>query len=282
MSLISLLFSGEDTHSFPACLMTPRQRYLAHRMLSLTVPSAQRLRKFGYFYTDGLWGYHDYDLAKTKYLLIWGCDPVASNRMVPNAIAQLGDVIERGTLAVVDARLSTSAAKAHEWMPLSPGTDGALATAMAHVILVNRLWNKEFVGDFKDGKNLFKAGQTVDEAAFAEKETYELIKWWNIELKDRTPEWAEKISLIPKEQIIRVATGFAKASPNCISWLGPGVAMQPRGGYGAMAVSALNGLTGSIDNEGGPIWESSVPTGKNPALDAYQDDIARQESSRRR
>ncbi len=231
--------------------------------------------KFGYYYTDGLWGYHDYDLANTKYLLVWGADPVASNRMVPNAIAQLGDVIDKATLTVVDPRLSTAASKAHEWLPVLPGNDGALATAMAHVILAEGIWYKDFVGDFKDGKNLFKAGQTVDEAAFAEKHTHGLVKWWNLELKDRTPDWAEKVSGIPREQMIRVAKGFAKAAPNCISWLGPGVAMQPRGGYGAMAVSALNGLVGSIDNEGGPIWESSVPTSGNPKPDAYQDDIAK-------
>lgn len=231
--------------------------------------------KFGYYYTDGLWGYHDYDLQKSRYVIFWGCDPVASNRMVPNAIRRLGEVLDNGTVAVVDPRLSTVASKAHEWMPVLPGQDGALATAMAHVILTEGIWNKEFVGDFKDGKNLFKAGQTVDEAAFAEKHTYGLVKWWNIELKDRTPEWAEKVSGISREQIIRVATGFAKAAPNCVSWLGPGIGMQPRGGYSGMAVSALNGLVGSIDNEGGPIWDTKVPTAKHPSLEAYQDDMSK-------
>jgi anaerobic selenocysteine-containing dehydrogenase len=231
--------------------------------------------KFGYFYTEGLWGYHDYDLEKTKYLLIWGADPVASNRMVPNAIRRFGDVLDQGTLAVVEPRLSTSAAKAHEWLPLKPGEDGALATALAHVILTEGLWNKEFVGDFKDGKNLFVAGQTVDEAAFQETHTHGLVKWWNLEIKDRTPAWAEKVTLLPKEQIIRVAKGFAQAAPYCISWLGPGVGMQPRGGYAAMAVSALNGLTGSIDHEGGVFWDMKIPTGSTPKFDKYQDDVAK-------
>jgi hypothetical protein len=34
----------------------------------------------------GILGYRDYDLARTKYLLIWGCDPLSSNRQVPNTI----------------------------------------------------------------------------------------------------------------------------------------------------------------------------------------------------
>jgi anaerobic selenocysteine-containing dehydrogenase len=46
-----------------------------------------------------------------------------------------------------------------QWLPIKPGEDGALAAAMAHVILTEGLWNKEFCGDFKDGKNLFKAGK---------------------------------------------------------------------------------------------------------------------------
>ena len=88
-------------------------------------------------------------------------------------------------MIAVDPRLSNVAAKAHEWLPINPGTDGALAGAIAHVLLTEGLWNREFVGDFKDGKNLFVAGKPVDEAAFAEKETYGLVKWWNLELKDQ-------------------------------------------------------------------------------------------------
>ena len=86
--------------------------------------------------------------------------------MIPATIKRFGDLLDRGTVAVVDPKLNTSAAKAQEWLPVKPGEDGALATAIAHVILTEGLWSKEFVGDFKAGENLFKAGQTVDEAAF--------------------------------------------------------------------------------------------------------------------
>ncbi|NNF45379.1 MAG: molybdopterin-dependent oxidoreductase, partial [Desulfofustis sp.] len=47
--------------------------------------------KFGSYYTEGYWDYRDYDLSNSKYILIWGCDPVASNRMVPATIKRLGD-----------------------------------------------------------------------------------------------------------------------------------------------------------------------------------------------
>jgi len=231
--------------------------------------------KFGSFYTEGYWGYRDYDLARTKYLVVWGCDPVSSNRQVPNAISKLGDALDKATVAVIDPRLSASAAKAHEWLPVKPGEDGALALAMAHVILTAGLWNREFVGDFNDGKNFFKAGQTVDEDTFAEKNTHGLVKWWNLELKDRTPEWAEKVSLIPKDQIIRVVKGMGKAAPHVAVWLGPGPVMSPRGAYPSVAIHALNGLLGSVYNEGGTLRSPKVPSDHEPKFEAYVDNAAK-------
>lgn len=222
--------------------------------------------KMGPGYTQGFFGYRDYDLAKTKCLVIWGCDPLSSNRQVPNAIAKFGDIFDRGTVIAVDPRLSASGAKANEWLPIKPGEDGALAAALAHVIITDGKWSKEFVGDFKEGKNLFKTGSTVDEAAFVEKQTNGVVKWWNIELKDKTPAWAAKITLIPEEQIIRVARAMGKAGSACSVWMGPGVAMTPRGTYAAMAVYALNGILGSIETEGGVFQSSSAPIEKFPEI----------------
>lgn len=229
---------------------------------------------FGAYYTEGMWGYRDYDVSNSKYIVIWGCDPTNSNRMVPAIIKRFGDMLDKATVAVVDPRMNTTATKAHEWLPIIPGQDGALATALAHVILTEGLWSKEFVGDFKDGKNQFKTGRTVNETSFAEKETSGLVKWWNLELKGRTPEWAAPLTGIPKEQIIRVAKGMGKAAPNVVVWLGPGGAMHVRGGYTAMAVNALNGLLGSVDNEGGTLDTAKQAANHMPKLDKYLDEVA--------
>ncbi|HEY0884305.1 MAG TPA: molybdopterin-dependent oxidoreductase, partial [Ramlibacter sp.] len=232
--------------------------------------------KMGPGLTQGFFGYRDYDLEKTNCLVAWGCDPLASNRMVPNAIHRVHEIARRGTVIAVDPRLSNIGTKAHEWVPIRPGTDGALAGAVAHVLLTEGLWNREFVGDFKDGRNLFVAGKAVDEAAFAERETHGVVKWWNLELKDRTPAWAEQESGAPAAQIVRVARAMGKAAPKTAVWMGPGVAMNPRGTYAAMAVHALNGLLGSIDAEGG-VWQSpSGPAlGKFASPDGYVDAVAK-------
>jgi anaerobic selenocysteine-containing dehydrogenase len=231
------------------------------------------VEKMGAYYTEGYFGYRDYDLEKMKYLVAWGSDPLSSNRQVPNAINKLGRLLEQGTVVAVDPRMTNIAAKAHEWMPIKPGTDGALAVAMAHTILVDGLWHKDFVGNFKDGSNKFIKGRSLDEADFDEKLTYGLIKWWNIELKDKDAEWAALETGLPKDQIVRVARGFAQAAPQCAIWYGP--TMMPRGTYAAMAIHALNGLVGATDSEGGLCTGMGSPSSDYPKIDAYVDDVAK-------
>lgn len=236
--------------------------------------------KFGPYFTEGLWDYRDYDISNSKYVLVWGCDPVSSNRMVPAAITRLGDVLDQATVAVVDPKLNNTAAKSHEWMPLLPGTDGALALAIAHVILIEGIWHKEFVGDFKDGKNRFKAGMDVDESTFVEKETHGLVKWWNLAVKDMTPKKAAEITKVDEAQIVRVAKGMGKAAPHVAVWMGPGASMHVRGGYSSMAVNALAGLLGSVDNKGGSMPSNKVPVKKldKKILKKHQDDLAQKHS----
>lgn len=280
------LRAANETHKF--CYIRGRYSATSTDLLYGTLPKifgtgnyfshsaiCAEAEKMGPGLTQGFFGYRDYDLEKVNCLVIWGCDPLASNRQVPNTIRRFGEIMARGTIVTVDPRLSTSASKSHEWLPLKPGTDGALAAAIAHVILTEGTWSREFVGDFKDGKNLFVAGATVDEAAFAEKETHGLVKWWNLELKDKTPAWAEKETLIPAAQTVRVARAMARAAPKAAVWMGPGVAMNPRGTYTSMAVYALNALLGSVDQEGGVLQSSSVPVARLPSADKYVDEQAK-------
>jgi anaerobic selenocysteine-containing dehydrogenase len=231
--------------------------------------------KFGPYYTEGYWGYRQYDVKRAQYILLWGADPLAANRQVSYYSAVWGDAVDSATIAIAEPRLSATAAKADEWLPLRPGTDGALAVAIAHILLTEGLWYKEFVGDFIDGENRFVAGQYVDEMMFEEKHTNGIVTWWNLELKDKTPEWAAKITDLPVEQIKRVALGYGKAAPHAISWLGGGPCMQVRGGYAAMAVHALNGIVGAVDNLGGTQKSNKEYTSKFPKPDDFMDEIAK-------
>lgn len=231
--------------------------------------------KFGPYYTEGIWGYRQYDILNTRYILCWGADPLSSNRAVSASLRDWGDVLDRAKVAVVEPRLSATAAKADEWLPVIPGGDGAAAVAMAHVILTEGLWFREFVGDFTDGENRFKLGQWVDPESFEEKYTHGLVTWWNMELKDKTPEWAEPLCGIPAEQIRRVAVEFASAAPHVMSWVGGGPCMQVRGAYASMACHALNGLVGACDNVGGALAYSKSFNQGIPDPKEYYDDAAK-------
>ncbi len=232
--------------------------------------------KFGPYYTEGYWNYRDYDVENTRFVLVWGCDPLCSNRQVSHYLNAWGDLLDRAEVAVVDPRFSITASKAHHWVPVQPGEDGALALAIAHEILISGMWNKEFVGDFNDGQNRFIAGSEVDESVFNELHTNGLVKWWNLELKDRSANWAAQRCGIAAEKIKLVARRIAESAPKVIVWLGGGPVMQVRGAYNSMAIHALNGLLGSVDNEGGAIRGASVPHRSVPSADDYVDEIAAQ------
>jgi anaerobic selenocysteine-containing dehydrogenase len=230
--------------------------------------------KFGPFYTEGYWGYRQYDVENAYYVLLWGADPLAANRQVPFYSKAWGNTIDKATIAVVEPRLSATATKADEWLPIKPGEDGALAVAISHILLTEGLWYKEFVGDFIDGENRFIPGQTVDEETFEEIHTHGIVKYWNLELNDKTAEWASERTGLPVEQIKRVAIGYGKAAPHAISWLGGGPCMQVRGAYTSMAVHALNGIVGAVDNVGGTLVSNKEYTSKFPNPDDFLDEIA--------
>ncbi|RJQ13280.1 MAG: twin-arginine translocation signal domain-containing protein [Nitrospiraceae bacterium] len=216
----------------------------------------------------GRWGYDDYGVDKCRVLLLWGVDPVSSNRQVGGMIHKLATrLANQGTdpftLISVDPRLHATGMKAHHWLPVKPGTDAALACAIAHHILVTGAWNKAFVG-LDD--TVFTAGSNAVVGSVPEKGTKGLVDWWNNVLKTCTPTWAAGITLISAATIRTVAEAFAAAGEKAISWLGPGIAMQPNGAYGAYAAIALNGLVGSFDTEGGEIQEE-------PSNSFYTDDI---------
>jgi anaerobic selenocysteine-containing dehydrogenase len=95
-----------------------------------------------------------------------------------------------------------------------------------------------------------------------------------LELKDKTPEWAEKECGISANVIYKTAREMAVAAPSVCIWMGPGVAMQVRGTYSAMAVEALCGLLGNLDNIGGTMMKGKTHVNPMPDYKPYMDEIA--------
>ena len=164
---------------------------------------------------DGNFSYNAYDYHRTNCMLIFGAGFLESFRPYNNNLQTWGYIRTKSPktrVTVFDVRLTTTGAAADRNLILKPGTDGAVALAIAHVLLTEGLWDRGFVGDFVDRDNRFDTGQRVDPATFDERWTQGLIEWWNSELKDRTPEWAASVSDIPAERIYEVAREFGTTS----------------------------------------------------------------------
>ena len=186
------------------------------------------------------------DFIETKYILLFGWNPTAAIKWVhlPRIITR---GIERGArMVVVDPYLSDTAAKGQEWVAIRPGTDGALALAMAHVIIRDKLYDEAFVQAWTVGFDEF--------ADF---------------VKDKTPEWAEGITSVPAKTTVRIARELATTKPALVdSWSGPG--QHSNGVQGGRAIAMLNALIGTIDQPGGMMIPNKGG-GKHAHLDPSQD-----------
>lgn len=227
---------------------------------------------------DGNYDYNAYDYRNTNYLLIFGAAFLEAYRPYNNNMQTWGHIRTKSPkthVTVVDIRVTTTGAAADQLLMVKPGTDGALALAMAHVILTEGLWDKKFVGDFADGVNQFKTGATLDPANFKEKWTKDLIAWWNAELKDRTPEWAAEITSIPAGEIAQVAREFGSTRP-AMAIFERGPTTHTNATYNGLCIHSLNALVGAMYAKGGLFNQMKVPFGKLPVKeDDYIDDVAK-------
>jgi anaerobic selenocysteine-containing dehydrogenase len=60
-------------------------------------------------------------------------------------------------LIVIDPRKTSIAEKADCWLQVRPGSDGALALAMLHVLLEEKLYDELFVRQWTNGSFLVRA-----------------------------------------------------------------------------------------------------------------------------
>lgn len=161
-------------------------------------------------------------------IFVWGNNP-----LIANADGNMGhwivDCMKRGSkLVVVDPRLTWLAAKADLWLQLRPGTDAALAMAMADVIIKEGLYDKEFVDNWTYG--------------FAE---------YARRVAEYPVERAAQITWVPEEKIRRAARLMAK-KPVSVQW-GLALDMTKEAIPGSLSVASLWCITGNIDIPGGMI-----------------------------
>ncbi len=187
------------------------------------------------------WGKHydNWDMDNTRFVLNFGSNIFETHtNHIPVAHRLIRAMKERGVeLVTFDVRLSNTAAKSTEWIPIRPGTDGAVALAMCHVIMKEGLYDREFFKFIKATKN-HKA--SVDEKISSLKK----------HLSRFTPEWAEKESGVAASKIAALARKFAKTKPACVISYRGAVAHY-NGAENERTIQMLAAITGNVDNPGG-------------------------------
>jgi anaerobic selenocysteine-containing dehydrogenase len=166
------------------------------------------------------------DLKNTKCLLVWSANPFHTNPGNARAILK-GK--ERGMkLIVVDPRETPTTALADIHLQVRPGTDGALALAMANVIIHEKLHDQDFVANYSYG--------------FEDYREY---------VQQFTPEKGEELTGVPADKILKAARMYASIKPAAIMPSASPVVHHTNGVQNYRAVFALAGLTGNYDIAGG-------------------------------
>lgn len=139
----------------------------------------------------------------------------------------------------IEPRLSRTALKADRWIPVAPGTEAVLALSISHVLIKEGLYNKDFVTNFTFGFEDYKAKNGETKKGFRQ-----------LVMDDYSPEAASKITGLDPAAITLLAREFAKARAP-LAVFGKGQGNLPGSLSEAMAIHALNAMTGSINRKGG-------------------------------
>lgn len=206
-----------------------------------------------------------YDIERSNYILSFGAGLLDGWRSPVGASRAYGYLRQerpgdKAKLVQIERRLSTTAARADEWIPINPGTEGALALAMAYVIIREELYDQEFIDNYTFGFH-----DWLDER----NQTHQGFR--TLVLKEYSPEDVSDVTGVPVGTIIRVAKEFAQHRPG-VAIADQNATHHANGTYAAFAIHALNALAGSIEVPGGVLLEEPVPFAALPAFE--RDEIA--------
>ncbi len=164
-----------------------------------------------------------WDLVNAKTIIIWGKNPAETN---VHEIRFIAEARNRGAKVVlIDPVRTPSADKTDMMYSINPGTDAALALAIAKVLIDNGLIDCEFINNHVAGYESFRDSLNI------------------------TPESAEEITGIPAGDIIKLAFMIGKGGP--VTFL-PGYGLQRHinGGQTVRSILALAVITGNIGKQG--------------------------------
>ncbi|HEV2662852.1 MAG TPA: molybdopterin-dependent oxidoreductase [Ktedonobacteraceae bacterium] len=167
--------------------------------------------------------------SNSRTILLWGATLASQPDLAPHLI----EARKRGAYVIhIDTRRTEASRHADEVLLLPPGTDAALALALAHVILQEGLHDQEFVDK-----------HTLGFAQFAS------------HLQQYTPEWASTITGVEPERMRNLARRYATQSPAVIVLGGSSMFKHQHGWEPSRAISCLPALTGQLGMAGGGLGQ---------------------------
>jgi anaerobic selenocysteine-containing dehydrogenase len=161
----------------------------------------------------------------SRLIILWAAN-LASQ---PNTARHLLVAMRRGAhIVTIDVRRAEGAGKSDDMLIIRPGTDGALALAMVHVICSEQRHDAAFV-----------ARHTV---GFDQLVTH---------LQAYPPAWAAEITGIPADRIVALARRYANTRPAMIVLGGSSMHKGANGWQAGRAIACLPALTGNVGIPGG-------------------------------
>ena len=184
------------------------------------------------------------DLLNSRLIVLWGWDPVVTIGHVNTSWFMVQAKEAGARIISIDPRYTDSTAVlADKWIPIRPGTDGAMLLAMAYVMIKENLHDQKFLDTYTLGFDKFK--------------DYVLGIEDNV---PKTPAWAQAITTVPAAAIESLAREYATIKP---ATLLPGIAAGRTANgeqYHRIAIT-LAAMTGNIGIPGGGaaerVWSSS-------------------------
>ena len=171
------------------------------------------------------------DTAHSNVILIWGHNPAST---APHFMPYLKDAQRRGCVVVVIDPKRTRTARTADWhVAPRPGSDGALALGMAHVIVAEGLHDEAWLAAHTVGWPELRA-----------------------RLAEFPPERAAEICGLPVEDVVRLARLYAANTPSLIK-IADGLQRNPMGGQTTRAICALPAITGQYGTRGGGLAYST-------------------------
>ncbi|PUY25881.1 dimethyl sulfoxide reductase subunit A, partial [Cronobacter sakazakii] len=205
----------------------------------------------GLSYTYGGWadGNSPSDIENSKLVVLFGNNP-GETRMSGGGVTyylEQARAKSQARMIVIDPRYTdTAAGREDEWIPIRPGTDAALAAAIAWVLITENYVDQPFLDNYCVGYD----EKTLPPGAPANGHYKAYILGDGPDGTAKTPAWAAPITGIPEARIIKLAREIGEAKPAFIAQ-GWGPQRHSNGELACRAIAMLPILTGNVGIHGG-------------------------------